>query len=95
MSYLGDKFDMNGTTEAQKIRTQEGYKHSTTGHQRTAQTDLLFVLFFFFCGVRGVATVWCVYIYISYFAFGLSMNINYMLITYVYFWGKLSRSVGS
>ncbi|CAL1155452.1 unnamed protein product [Cladocopium goreaui] len=23
MSYLGDKFDMNGTTEAQKIRTQE------------------------------------------------------------------------
>jgi hypothetical protein len=64
MSYLGDKFDMNGTTEAQKIRTQEGYKHSTTGHQRTAQTDLLFVLFFFFCGVRGVATVWCVYIYI-------------------------------
>ena len=45
MSYLGDKFDMNGTTEAQKIRTQEGYKHSTTGHQRTAQTDLLY----FFC----------------------------------------------
>ena len=46
MSYLGDKFDMNGTTEAQKIRTQEGYHRTPADSSDRSFVCIVFV----FCG---------------------------------------------